>query len=213
VKRLPELATYERGAIDAILDEGFVCHLAVVRDGQPSVIPTLYSRVGDELLIHGSSASRSLVAASGGLPVCVAVTLVDGIVLARSVFESSINYRSVVVYGNATPIDDREEKMRALEAFTEQLVPGRWADARKPNEQELKATTVLRLSLEECSAKISEGPPDDGESEDAGLPIWAGVIPLQTRALDPVPDPLLRFDLPAPPYAEDYRRPARRPGD
>ena len=207
VKRVPEVAAYDRGAIDAVLDEAIVCHLGFVQDGQPFVIPTLHARLGNELYIHGSSASRALKIAAGGVPVCVTVTLLDGLVLARSVFEHSVEYRSVVVLGTARLVEDPEEKMKALEAFTEQLIPGRWADARKPNDKEMKATWVLALPLDEASAKISLGPPDDSDSPDADLPIWAGNIPMKTVTLPPVPDPALKHDLPAPDYAVRYKRP------
>ena len=210
VRRLSELARYDRETIDAILDEAMVCHLGFVHEGQPYVIPTLHARVGDELFIHGSAASRTLRALAGGIPVCVTVTLVDGIVLARSAFESSINYRSVVLLGTAHVIEDPDGKLRGLEALTEQIVPGRWADVRPTTEQELKATTVLVVPISEASAKVSEGPPDDSDSPDAELPIWAGVIPIETRFGPPVPDPALRFDLEPPPYATDYRRPTAR---
>lgn len=204
---MPEVAQYDREAVDAVIDEAIVCHLGFVQDGQPYVIPTLHARLGDELYIHGSSASRALKIAAAGVPVCVTVTLLDGLVLARSVFEHSVEYRSVVVLGTARLVEDPEEKMKALEAFTEQLIPGRWADARRPNEQEMKATWVLALPLKEASAKISLGPPDDSDSPDADLPIWAGNIPIKTSALAPVPDPALKHDLEPPPYAIDYKRP------
>jgi len=207
VRRVPEVAEYDREAIDAVLDEAIVCHLGFVQDGQPYVIPTLHARVGDELYVHGSSASRALKIAAGGLPLCVTVTLLDGLVLARSVFEHSVEYRSVVVLGTARLVEDPEEKMKALEAFTEQLIPGRWADARKPNDQEMKATWVLALPLEEASAKISLGPPDDSDSPDADLPVWAGNIPIKTVTRPPVSDPALKHDLPAPDYAVRYKRP------
>lgn len=184
--------------------------MGFVDDGQPFVIPTLHARIGDELYLHGSSASRALRVLSEGAPVCVTVTLLDGLVLARSVFEHSVEYRSVVILGTARLVDDPDEKMRALEAFTEQLIPGRWADARKPNDQEMKATSILALPLTEASAKISLGPPDDGGSPDADLPIWAGNVPLKTVALPPVPDPLLKHDVPVPPYAINYTRPGWR---
>lgn len=207
VRRVPEVAQYDREAVDAVLDEAIVCHLGFVQDGQPYVIPTLHARLGDELYIHGSSASRALKVVATGVPVCVTVTLLDGLVLARSIFEHSVEYRSVVVLGTARLVEDDEEKMSALEAFSEQLIPGRWADARRPNEQEMKATWVLALPLNEASAKISLGPPDDSDSPDADLPIWAGNIPFKTSALPPVPDPALKHDLPVPPYAVDYKRP------
>jgi nitroimidazol reductase NimA-like FMN-containing flavoprotein (pyridoxamine 5'-phosphate oxidase superfamily) len=208
VRRIPERGRYDRETIDSILDEALVCHLGFVDDGRPFVIPTLHARVGDELFVHGSTASRMLRALSDGTQVCVTVTLLDGIVLARSAFESSVNYRSVVVLGSARVIDDPREKLRALEALTEQLIPGRWPDVRPITEQELKATLVLTVPISEASAKVSEGPPDDADSPDGDLPIWAGVIPVQTRFLPPVPDPALRFDLEAPPYAANYRRPS-----
>jgi len=207
VKREPQRARYDREAIDAILDAGLVCHLGLVDDGQPFVIPTLHARVGDHVYVHGSSAARSLRAAATGIPVCVTVTLLDGIVLARSVFEHSINYRSVVVLGHATLVDAEDEKLRALEAFTEQLLPGRWADSRSPTRKELKATSILRVPLAEASAKVRTGPPEDGDTDDADLDVWAGVIPLVTRALAPEPDPTLRPGITTPAYAERYHRP------
>lgn len=207
VKRIPDRARYDREAIDAVLDAALVAHLGFVHDGQPFVIPTLHARVEDEVLVHGSSAARSLRTLGAGVPVCLTVTLVDGIVLARSVFEHSVNYRSVVVLGTATPVTDREEKRAALEALTERLLPGRWADARPPTARELKATAVLRLPLDEASAKIREGGPEDGDTPDAELHVWAGEIPLVVRPLAPVPDPTLRPGIPVPPYARRYRRP------
>jgi nitroimidazol reductase NimA-like FMN-containing flavoprotein (pyridoxamine 5'-phosphate oxidase superfamily) len=201
-----ENARYDRAEIDAVLDAGLVCHLGFEHEGQPFVIPTLHARIGDLLYVHGSAASRTLRALGTGIPACATVTLVDGIVLARSVFEHSINYRSVVVLGTATPVVDADEKRAVLEAFTEKLVPGRWADARPPTARELKATSVLSLTLDEASAKVRTGPPDDGESADAALDVWAGVIPLVTRALRGEPDPLLRKGIPMPAYAKRYRR-------
>jgi hypothetical protein len=207
VKRVHDLAAYDRATIDAILDAALVCHLGFVHDGQPYVIPTLHARIGDLLYVHGSSASRTVRALGEGIPACVTVTLVDGIVLARSVFEHSINYRSVVVLGTATPVVDPAEKLAALEAFTEQVLPGRWADARQPSRKELKATGVLSLPIDEASAKVRAGGPDDGATPDAELDVWAGHIPLVTRALAPVPDPSLRPGIPIPAYARRYRRP------
>lgn len=207
MKRLHENARYDRGTIDAILDAALVCHLGFVQDGQPYVIPTLHARIGDRLYVHGSAASRTLRALAGGAPVCVTATLLDGLVLARSVFEHSVNYRSVVVLGVATPVTDPDEKLAALRALTDQLLPGRNADARQPSPKELKATSVLWLPLDEASAKVRTGPPDDGDSEDALLDVWAGEIPLVTRAGAPVPDPALRPGIPVPAYARRYRRP------
>ena len=209
IRRIPENARYERATIDAILDEALVAHLGFVHEGQPYVIPTLHARVGDVVYVHGSAASRTLRALSGGLPACLTVTLVDGLVLARSVFEHSVNYRSVVVLGMATLVSAPGEQLRALEAFSEQLLPGRWADARQPTARELKATAILSLPLDEASAKVRTGPPDDGDSPDAALDVWAGVVPFELRALEPVPDPTLRPGIPVPPYALDYRRDRR----
>jgi nitroimidazol reductase NimA-like FMN-containing flavoprotein (pyridoxamine 5'-phosphate oxidase superfamily) len=210
VKRVPEVAAYDRAAIDAVLDEALVCHLGFVQDGQPYVIPTLHARVGDLLYIHGSSASRALKVAASGAPVCVTVTLLDGLVLARSVFEHSVEYRSVVVLGTVRLVEDPDEKMRALEAFTEQLIPGRWAEARQPDDKEMKATWILSLPLDEASAKISLGPPEDAESPDGELPVWAGNLPFRTVVGEPVADPAGRQDLPVPESVRGYTRPGWR---
>ena len=180
VRREPHRGRYDRETIDAILDEGVICHLGFAVDGQPYVIPTLHARVGDTLYVHGSSASRALRHAGSGGPVCVTVTLFDGLVLAKSVFNQSINYRSVVVFGTARVVPD-EEKPAALEALTEQLVPGRWSEARQPTAQELKATWILALPIEEASAKVRSGGPED-EPEDEDLPVYAGVIPVHLAA-------------------------------
>jgi len=190
-----------------VLDAGMVAHLGFVADGQPFVIPTLHARVDDEVYVHGSAASRTLRTLAGGFPACLTVTLLDGIVLARSVFEHSMNYRSVVVLGHATPVVEPDEKLAALEAFTEKLLPGRWNEARQPTAKELKATSVLRLPLDEASAKIREGGPEDGDTPDAELDVWAGHVPFVVRALDPVPDPSLRPGIPVPPALRSYRRP------
>jgi uncharacterized protein len=206
VRRVPENGKYDRETIDSILDAALVCHLGFEREGQPYVIPTLHARIGDLLYVHGSSASRTLRALGEGIPACVTVTLLDGIVLARSVFEHSINYRSVVVLGTATVVDDPEEKSTVLEAFTEKLLPGRFADARPPSRKELKATGVLSLPIDEASAKVRTGAPSDGDSPDAELDVWAGHIPLVVRALEPVPDPALRAGVAVPSYALRYRR-------
>jgi nitroimidazol reductase NimA-like FMN-containing flavoprotein (pyridoxamine 5'-phosphate oxidase superfamily) len=188
VKRLPARAAYERATIDAILDEGLVCHVGFTLDGQPFVIPTAYARVGDALFVHGSAASRMLRGLASGLPACVTVTLIDGLVLARSAFHQSMNYRSVVILGVATLIAEPEEKLRALEAIVDHLIPGRWAEVRPPNEQELKATSVLRLPLTEASAKLRTGGPLD-DAEDMALPCWAGVLPLRLAASAPIAEP------------------------
>ena len=207
VTRLHERARYDREAIDAVLDAGLVAHLGFVSDGQPFVIPTLHARIGDDVYVHGSAASRTLRALGGGIAACLTVTLLDGIVLARSVFEHSMNYRSVVVLGTAVPVDEPDEKLTALEAFTEKLLPGRWAEARPPSGKELKATSVLRLRLDEASAKIRDGGPEDGDTPDAELDVWAGHVPLVVEALAPVPDPSLRAGIPVPPGLTPYRRP------
>lgn len=207
VRRIHDRARYDREAIDAVLDAGLVAHLGFVHEGQPFVIPTLHARIGDEVLVHGSAAARSLRTLTDGFPVCLTVTLLDGIVLARSVFEHSMNYRSVVVLGTALPVTDREEKRAALHALTERLLPGRWDDARPPTAKELKATAVLRLPLDEASAKIRDGGPDDDDMPDADLDVWAGHIPLTTKAGSPVAAPGLRAGIPVPSYARTYRRP------
>ncbi len=178
VLREANRAVYDREAIYKILDEGFVCHVGFAVDGQPFVIPTMFARVGDHVYFHGSAASRMLRGLIGGLPVCITVTLTDGLVLARSVFNHSMNYRSVVALGHATLIDEPAEKLRALQAFTEKLIPGRWNDARQPNEKELKATSILKLPLTEVSAKIRTGGVED-DAEDYAFPVWAGIIPLR----------------------------------
>ena len=178
VVREPQRAVYDRSAAYKILDEGFICHVGFVVDGQPFVIPTGYGRSGDNLYIHGSAASRMLRNLDKGVDVCVTVTLLDGIVLARSIFNHSMNYRSVVVLGTAVAVQDPEEKLKALRALSEHILPGRWAESRQPNEKELKATLVMRLPIEEFSAKVRQGPPIDDE-EDYSFPTWAGVIPLE----------------------------------
>jgi len=207
VRRLPERGRYDSEAIDAVLDAGLVAHLGFVTEGQPYVIPTLHARLDDHVYVHGSAASRALRVLSGRIPVCLTVTLLDGIVLARSVFEHSMNYRSVVVLGAATLVDEPDEKLAALEAFTEKLLPGRWAEARQPTRKELKATSVLRLPLDEASAKIRDGGPEDGDTPDAELDVWAGHVPLVVQALEPVPDATLRPGTPVPPGLAPYRRP------
>jgi hypothetical protein len=205
LKRLPKRGHFDRDTVYGILDEGFICHVGFVIDDQPFVIPTGYARVDDKLLIHGSQASRMLRMLTNGVDACVTVTLVDGLVLARSAFHHSINYRSVVVFGRATLVDNAEEKKSALFAFSEQVVRGRWNDVRQPTESELKQTTVLSLPLLEVSAKVRTGPPIDDE-EDYSLPIWAGVIPLQLMADPPIADPRLPEGIDVPAYATDYQR-------
>jgi nitroimidazol reductase NimA-like FMN-containing flavoprotein (pyridoxamine 5'-phosphate oxidase superfamily) len=203
VRRLPQRADYDRNAIDAILDEALVSHLGVVEDGDPIVIPTLHARVGDEVYVHGSAASRLLRALAGGASVCLTTTLVDGIVLARAAFHHSVNYRSVVVMGHARLVEPEAERLRALEAFTERLVRGRWEEVRPPTPSELKATRVLALPLDECSAKVRTGPPGDDEP-DYSLGVWAGVIPVRLVPGEPQPDPRLGPGIDRPPYVDRW---------
>ncbi len=205
VKRLPKRGVYDRELVYQILDEGFICHVSFSVDGQPFVIPTGYARVGDQLYIHGSQMSRMLRTLAQGVNVCVAVTLVDGLVLARSAFHHSVNYRSVVIFGRAAIVEDKEAKLAALFAFSEHVLPGRWDDVREPTEQELKATTVLSLPLVEVSAKVRTGPPID-DDEDYALNVWAGVLPLKLVAGEPVSDPRLPESIEPPSYTLKYTR-------
>jgi uncharacterized protein len=197
-------AVYDRGAICKILDEGFVCHVGFTVDGQTYVIPTMYARVGDAIYFHGSAASRMLRGVGSGLNVCLTVTLADGLVLARSVFNHSMNYRSVVALGSAVIVDEPSEKLAALQAFTEKILPGRWNDARQPNEKELKATSILRLPLNEVSAKVRVGGVED-DPEDYALKVWAGIVPLRLVADEPVRDERCDASIPAPNYAKKFR--------
>jgi len=208
VVREPERGVYDRAAAYQILDEGFICHVGFVMDNQPFVIPTGYGRSGDNLYIHGSAASRMLRNLDQGIPVCVTVTLLDGLVLARSIFNHSMNYRSVVVLGTAVAVEDPAEKLQALRALSEHILPGRWDEARQPNERELKATLVMRLPITEFSAKIRSGPPIDNE-EDYSFSTWAGVVPLQRVAGSPINDPKLDPKTPVPSYVRNYSRAAR----
>jgi uncharacterized protein len=187
LRRLPQRGAHDRTTIDAILDEALISHVGFVHDGRPAVIPTLHARLGDEVLIHGSAASRMLRALATGVDLCLTATLIDGLVLARSAFHHSVNYRSVVLYGTARLLTEPDEKEAALEAFTERLLPGRWADVRWPTRKELKATTVLVLPIEEGSAKVRTGPPIDDEP-DYALDVWAGVVPITLTRGEPVPD-------------------------
>ncbi|HYS13034.1 MAG TPA: pyridoxamine 5'-phosphate oxidase family protein [Burkholderiaceae bacterium] len=195
VRRLAKRGVYDKAQIHAILDEGYLCHVGFVVDGQPYVIPTGYARSSDRIYIHGSAASRMLRTLDQGVDVCVTVTLVDGFVLARSAFHHSMNYRSVVVLGKARPVTDPDEKRNALRSFTNHIVPGRWEEVRQPTEQELKATSVLVLQLDEVSAKVRTGPPIDDE-EDYAFPVWAGVVPIRTQVDQPVPDARVLPDVP-----------------
>ena len=210
VKRLPARGVYEREAIEAILDEALICHVGFTVQDQPYVIPTIHARSGDVLYLHGSTASRMLRSLAEGMPVCVTATIVDGLVLARSVFDHSLNYRSAVVLGHASPVTGDDEKLVALRAVVEHVAPGRWAEARHPTPSELKQTTVLRLGLDEASAKVRAGPPHD-EPEDYGLPVWAGVLPLSLTAGDPWDDPDLGPGIPRPAWLGSYDRGRRGP--
>jgi nitroimidazol reductase NimA-like FMN-containing flavoprotein (pyridoxamine 5'-phosphate oxidase superfamily) len=207
VVREADRAVYHREAVYRILDEGFLCHAGFVVDGQPFVIPTSYGRKGASLYIHGSAASRMLrqMQKDEGVPLCITVTLLDGLVLARSVFNHSMNYRSVVILGKATLVDDPEEKLAALRVLSEHILPGRWDDSRQPNERELKATSVLRVPIEEFSAKVRIGPPIDDE-EDYAFPTWAGVVPLEMVAGTPINDARLDPASEVPRYVKHYSR-------
>jgi len=205
VVREPQRAVYDRATAYKILDEGFICHVGFAVNGQPFVIPTGYGRAGDNLYIHGSAASRMLRNLDQGISVCFTVTLLDGLVLARSIFNHSMNYRSVVVLGTARAVTDPAEKLDALHLLSEHILPGRWVESRQPNEKELKATSVLRLPITEFSAKVRQGPPMDDE-EDLSFPTWAGVIPLRTLAGDPINDPRLDPPRAVPAYAQHYTR-------
>ena len=205
VVREAERAVYDRETVYRILDAGFICHVGFVSDGQPFVIPTSYGRKDSNLYIHGSAASRMLRQMKEGVPVCVTVTLLDGLVLARSVFNHSMNYRSVVILGKATLVDDPEEKLAALRVLSEHILPGRWDDARQPNDRELKATSVLRLPIEEFSAKVRTGPPIDDE-EDYFFPTWAGVVPLGIEAGAPIRDQRLDAARDVPKYIKTFLR-------
>lgn len=206
VVREAERAVYDREAAYRILDEGFLCHVGFVAEGQPFVIPTSYGRKDASLYIHGSAASRMLRQMKDGVPVCVTVTLLDGLVFARSIFNHSMNYRSVVILGTATLVDDPAEKLAALRALSEHIIPHRWDDSRLPNEKELKATSVLRIPITEFSAKVRVGPTVDDE-EDYSFPTWAGVIPLDTTVGAPIRDERCQRELPA--YLKNYSRKKR----
>jgi nitroimidazol reductase NimA-like FMN-containing flavoprotein (pyridoxamine 5'-phosphate oxidase superfamily) len=204
LRRKPKRGSHERAAIEAILDEALVCHVGAVDGGVPVVIPTLHARVGSRVYLHGSTASRMLQLAAGS-QVCLTATLIDGLVLARSAMHHSANYRSVLLFGVGEPVEGETEKLAALEALVEKLVPGRWADARQPTAKELRATAVLRLPLEQASAKIRTGPPIDDDA-DLELPVWAGVVGLRTVATEPQPDELLAPGLEPPAYIGDLLR-------
>jgi nitroimidazol reductase NimA-like FMN-containing flavoprotein (pyridoxamine 5'-phosphate oxidase superfamily) len=208
VKRLPARGTYDRTVVHQILDEGLICHLGFVVDGQPFVIPTIYVRVGETIYVHGSPASRMLRTLEQGVPACVTVTHVDGLVLARSAFHHSMNYRSVVVLGTATLVNESERKLEVLHALTDHLIRGRWEEIRHPSPDELRRTLVLAIPIQEASAKIRVGPPLDDE-EDYALPVWAGVLPLRITASEPIGDPRLSPETAVPSYATTYDGPKR----
>jgi len=203
LRRIPEQGSHRVADVHAVLDAGFVCHLGLVVDGWPMVIPTSYGRLGEHLYLHGSVASRSLRAAGAPVEACVTITHVDGLVLARSVFEHAVNYRCAMIYGIPEVLTDGAEKLVGLRAISEQAAPGQWGYARAPSAKEIAATTVLRMGLEQCSVKVRRGPPDDGDGPDGGLGVWAGEIPLRTVRMDPVPDPALAAGTPVPEHLLD----------
>jgi hypothetical protein len=205
VIREPHRGVYDRATVYDILDAGFLCHVGFVADGQPFVIPTSYGRQDANLYVHGSAASRMLRRMKEAVPVCVTVTLLDGLVLARSVFNHSMNYRSVVILGTASLVEEPAEKLEALRTLSEHILPGRWDDARQPNQRELKQTSVLCLPIEEFSAKVRTGPPIDDE-EDYSFPTWAGVVPLEMVAGTPIDDPRLDAKIDVPAYLRPYSR-------
>ena len=205
VRRLPDRGKYDSESVYGILDEAFICHVGFVVESQPYVIPTGFARVNDTLYIHGSAASRMLRTLADGVQICVTITLIDGIVMARSGFHSSMNYRSVVILGRATQVEGRDEKLAAMAAFSEQVMPGRWKDLRETTDAELKGTLVLSLPLKEVSAKVRSGPPKDDEV-DYALPLWAGIVPLKLTAGNPINDPRLPTGIDPPGYARNYKR-------
>ncbi len=205
IRRIPKRGRYDCETIYRILDEALMCHIAFVENRQPYVIPINFARVGDAILLHGAKASRLLTHIAAGGPVCIEATIVDGLVLARSVFNHSVNYRSVVLFGRGRPVEGEEEKLSALRAITQHLIPGRWQEVRLPSRKELNATRVVSITIEAASAKIRTGPPVDDE-EDYRLPVWAGILPLEERALPPIRDELLPQDVPIPRYVTEYSR-------
>jgi nitroimidazol reductase NimA-like FMN-containing flavoprotein (pyridoxamine 5'-phosphate oxidase superfamily) len=205
VRRIPKRGAYDRVTIDAILDEGLICHAGFVVGGQPFVIPTLYARDHDRVLVHGSAASRMLETLATGVDLCITVTLADGLVVARSAFHSSMNYRSVMLLGRARVVDEPAAKMAALRALVEHLIPERWDDCRLPNDQEMKATLVLEMPIDEASAKVRTGPPLD-EEEDFATGYWSGVLPFRDGTGTPVPDPTLTPGIDMPAYIKNYSR-------
>ena len=205
VRRMPTRGAYDKATIYPIVDEALICHVGLIEAEQPVVIPTLHARDGDQILLHGATTSRLLRYAATGAPLCITVTHVDGLVLARSIFHHSINYRSAVLFGRGVLIEGEAAKLAALERFTEKLIPGRWDDARMPNAVELKATSVVAVTIESASAKIRTGPPKDDE-EDYALSVWAGVLPLHQSVGEPLPDPAARTEIRVPDYIVNYRQ-------
>lgn len=202
VIRAPKRGAYDKQTVYEIIDAAMICHVGFVQDGQPFVIPTLHARQGDNLLLHGATTSRLIKHAAAGNPLCITVTLVDGLVLARSAMHHSANYRSAVVFGQGSLVS-AEEKMAGLQAFTDRLIPGRWADARQPNHKELKATAVVAIPMESASAKVRVGPPKDDEA-DYELPVWAGVLPIKQIIDTPEDDPRLEAGIQVPDYVQEY---------
>lgn len=205
VKRVPQRGSYDRQLAYQILDEGLICHVGFAVNGQPFVIPTAYGRIADKIYIHGSPASRMLRSLQGGIEVCVTVTLLDGLVLARSAFHHSMNYRSIVLFGTAEVVSDSAEKLTALKAFTEHIIAGRWDEVRSPNPQEMQGTLVLALPIDEASIKMRTGAPLD-DREDYNLPVWAGQIPLALTPITPIRDPQLSPEIFTPDYVLNYSR-------
>lgn len=207
VRRLPELGAYDRDTIDPIIDEAISCHLAWIGpDGDPRVIPTIHTRIGDTLYVHGSAASSTLRGIKGGAPVAIAITLIDGIQFARSMFEHSMSYRTVIVYGKAEEVTDPTELETVFDAITDQVAPGRSKDARHPSADEVQQTTFVKIPISEASAKVSAGFPEDAEA-DMDLDVWAGVLPLKLVAGEPEPSPDLKSGVPTPDYVTNWRRP------
>ena len=203
VRRHPERGRYDAAEIYPIVDAALICHVGFVQDGQPFVIPTLHARQGDSILLHGARGSRMLQHVAAGGELCITVTLLDGIVLARSIFSHSVNYRSALLFGHGRLIDDPDQQILALAAFTERLLPGRWDDARPPSPVELRQTTIVEVPIASASAKVRSGPPKD-DADDLGLPVWAGVLPLYQAAGAPVPDPQLAPEIEVPEYLRRY---------
>ena len=205
IQRLPKRGHYDRETVYRILDEALICHVGFVEKGQPYVIPTNFARMDDTIVLHGAKASRLLKRIEAGHPICVEATIVDGLVLARAVFHHSMNYRSVVLFGKGRLLEEEQEKLAALKAITNHLIPGRWAEVRPPNRKEMNATRVVSIKITDASAKVRVGAPID-EQDDYALPVWAGVLPLQEAPLSPVRDEILAEDIPVPEYIQQYSR-------